>query len=399
MVRILVGMGQKLRLNPQSPVVRFTGLLLVWTLFGTLGYTRYYLQQRELKVPIDFWPQFFAWLACYWVWVPLSALVVRLERKFPIGILSWRGSLPVLAIASVVFSYSAYLFTLALAFLIRAIEHRPSTTPRPVWPIPGGEFCIEEFFFWSVIAAAYVVRKLSQLRERERETALFALEKARLEATLRTAELETLRMRLNPHFLFNSLQNISVLAQQDPRMASRMLTRLGDLLRSAFQGNLKSEITLEEEIGLTRAYTDIEKMRFGERLCVELDIAPDTRAALVPSLLLQPLVENAIIHGLAGMKGQGRICIRSVADDRRLTLSVSDNGTGFVDSGRQDFEKGVGLGSTYERLRRMYPDDHEITVNPGPDGGTEVRIVLPFRMPPYARVIQDESHAFADRGR
>jgi two-component system LytT family sensor kinase len=362
----------------QSLVVRFAGLLVLWTLLGSLGYTRYYLQQIELKVPISFWPEFFVWLACYWTWVPLTPLVFRVSKRFPIGAGSWRASLPVLVAASVLFSYGAYLITVVLALLIRVVEQRPLSAPGSLWAIPGGEFCIEQFLFWSVVTATYVIRKLDQLRERERETALFALEKARLEAALRRAELEALRMRLNPHFLFNSLQNISVLAQQDPRTASRMLTRLGDLLRSAFQRNFQSEVTLEQEVGLTRAYVDIEKMRFQGRLRVELDIAPDTGVALVPSLLLQPLVENAIIHGLAGIE-KGRICIRSLTENGRLVLSVSDNGNGFVNSDRQDFEKGVGLGSTYERLRQMYPGEHEITVSRGPDGGSEVRIAFPLR--------------------
>lgn len=359
---------------------RFAVLLLLWTVFGALGYTRHYLQEAVDLVPIAFWPEFFAWLACYYAWVPLTPLVFRLERRFPLGAASWRRSVSVLTAASILFSYGAYLLTLALTLVIRTLEHRPFSVARPIWAIPGVEFCIEQFLFWSIVVAAYVLRKFRELRERERETARFAVEKAQLEATLRKAELETVRMRLNPHFLFNSLQNISVLAQQDARTASRMLTRLGDLLRTAFQRNFQFEVTLEAEIALTHAYLDIEKMRFGDRLCIDLEIAPETAAARVPSLLLQPLVENAIVHGLAEINRESsRIWIRSRTDDGRLILVVADNGTGFGDHAAPEFGKGIGLGSTRDRLARMYPGEHEIVVTSGAGGGTEVRIALPLR--------------------
>jgi two-component system, LytTR family, sensor kinase len=143
-----------------------------------------------------------------------------------------------------------------------------------------------------------MIRSLIGLHEKERLSAQLALEKAQLESSLRQAEFETLRMRLNPHFLFNSLQNISTLAQENPKTAAQMLTKLGDLLRITLKGDIQSETPLDKELALTQAYVAVEKMRFGDRLSVLIDVARGTERALVPSFLLQPLVENAIRHGL-----------------------------------------------------------------------------------------------------
>src|SRR5262249_37804587 len=148
--------------------------------------------------------------------------------------------------------------------------------------------------YWVSVAGGALFRNWIRYQQQENERAQLLLEKSRLEASLRQAELEVLRMRLNPHFLFNTLQNISVLAQEEPKVASQMLPRLGDLLRSALRSTGEAETPLREEIALTEAYIAIEQMRFANRLQVTMDLSPSTLDALVPTLLLQPIVENAI---------------------------------------------------------------------------------------------------------
>jgi len=194
------------------------------------------------------------------------------------------------------------------------------------------------------------------------------------------AELETLRMRLNPHFLFNCLQNISALAGHDAKAASQMLARLGDLLRVALRSDYKGEIPLTEEIALTRAYIAIEQVRYGDRLSVLFDIAPETERVIVPNLLLQPLVENAIKHGIGGRDKAGVIWVRATLEANRssddLVLTIRDNGAGLPVSNAAELRLGVGLGATKERLMRMY-DRQSLEIHPLPEGGTEVRIMLP----------------------
>jgi LytS/YehU family sensor histidine kinase len=218
-----------------------------------------------------------------------------------------------------------------------------------------------------------------QLERQQRLAAELALENAKLETSLKHAELETLRLRLKPHFLFNTLENISALAEDDPRLARRMLSRLGELLRAAFRRDFQAEISLSSEIALMNAYIDVERVRFGERLMVSVDIAPETEPALVPSLLLQPLVENAILHGLRDVTEIGRIEVRSVKSFESLVLTVKDNGNGPPRQSLAELQLGIGLGSTQERLERMYPRNHDLSVQRSEDGGTLVHIQLPFR--------------------
>jgi two-component system LytT family sensor kinase len=252
--------------------------------------------------------------------------------------------------------------------------------------------------YWSTVGASCLIRNLLNLREKERQTAQLTLEKAQLENSLRQAELDTLRMRLNPHFLFNCLQNISTLSQQDSKTASKMLTRLGDLLRVALQRNADAETTLETEVTLTEAYVSIERMRFGDRLSVLLDIASGTERALVPTFLLQPLVENAIKHGLRGERETGVIWIRSARESDELVLTVSDNGIGLSKADPSDLAMGIGLGSTIKRLARMYPSQHIFSIQGLPEGGTEVRVTLPIKFKEVtAEIPACEQSSSADR--
>lgn len=365
---------------------------LVWTLIACLSYVRSYLREPNIRL----WPDALIWLDCFYPWALLTPLVFSLEKRFPLGPKRLARNLAVLLLASCGFAYLAFalsvVFGVAMQFLVSeprvlsAILGQPRTVLRlatiraRLWPISSDAFWIHGFLCWCTFGASWALRRLSQLHEREREADRLALEKSKLEFSLKQAELEALRMRLNPHFLFNTLQNISVLAQQDPKTASQMITRLGDLLRTAFRRDAQPEVTLETELGLTQAYVDVERMRFRERLSVRVEMAPGTEQSMVPTFLLQPLVENAIKHGLSELRAGGQIQIRSAKEEDRLILSVSDNGAGLAAESLQQLELGVGLGSTCERLARMYPERHELAVRKLREGGTEVRVVLPFRL-------------------
>ncbi len=358
---------------------RLATVFVVWTAAAVLSYARHYLQDAPSAARV--WPELLGWLACFYPWVALSPLVLRLENRFRVGRESWPRNVGVLAAASIAFSFAAAV--------LAGVFHLAIRVETPSFRIPPGELYFEEFLFWTVVGAGYVMRK-------QRESARLALDKAELEASLRQAELEVLRTRLNPHFLFNALQNISVLAEQEPRTASRMLARLGDFLRAALRRDLESEVTLEGDIGLTRSYLEVEKMRFGDRLKVVIDMAPDTRQALVPALLLQPLAENAIKHGLQGTRG-GTLAIRSVRENGNLVLTVRDDGAGLPGESLEDLEIGVGLGSACDRLARMYPGRHELSVRRLSEGGTEVRVALPFRAAAAVSEDRREQPAGVDR--
>jgi two-component system, LytTR family, sensor kinase len=362
-----------------SGAVGVPGILLwflVWTALGTLSHIRYYVYSTQAGLHRSFWPELAEWLTCFYPWAFLSPLVFLLEKRFPLQRENLAKNLGVLALASVGFAYVGYLAGQLFVAASQLWLGKPYSLNSSAWAIPLSEAGVQQTLYWSTAGASYIVRHFHRLREREREANRLALEKSQLEASLKQAELETLRMRLNPHFLFNTLQNISVLAQQDPRTASQMLTRLGDLLRVAFRRDAQPEVPLEVEIGLTRTYLEVEQMRFGERLSVVVEMAPGTEQALVPTFLLQPLVENAIKHGLRGKASAGRIQIQSAKQNGSLTVSVTDNGAGITPG---NLQMGVGLGSTCERLSRMYSECGKLAVRKTQPEGTEVLVTLPLR--------------------
>jgi LytS/YehU family sensor histidine kinase len=278
-----------------------------------------------------------------------------------------------------VLAYLAYKLTLllnvGLAFLFRG-----SFVTSPMdWSIPLGEFGLEQALYWFTVGVGCLIRNLVTLRKKEQLAAQLSVEKLELENSLHRAELETLRARLNPHFLFNCLQGISTLSQRDPKMAGKMLARLGDLLRVAVKRDAEPESTLKEELSLIETYVSIETMRFRERLQVLLEIPQETEDALVPTFLLQPLVENAITHGLYSNQKNGLIRIQSNLEAGRVVLTVADNGAGISNERLAELEVGIGLGSTCERLARMYPDRHTFSIRRLPEGGTEIQITLPLK--------------------
>jgi len=316
-------------------------------------------------------------IAMFYPWILLTPVIFRFEARFPLGTAS--RNLAVLAIFSVAVCLLASPLMLGCFYAVMFAFQAP--LPRPMNQIPWyKEVPIAQFMFWGSAAGGYFIRTLFQLREQERTTARLALEKSQLEASLNQAQLEVLRARLNPHFLFNSLQNISVLTKQDPQTASRMLTRLGDLLRAVLRRDSQPESTLQEEIELTKAYVALEQMRFGDRLRVDFEIEREAERAMVPCFLLQPLIENAIVHGLQGAQKAGIITVSAVSQGDEFVLTVADNGIGPPTGDPAGMKTGIGLRSTRERLERMYPNRYSFSIRRPPEGGAEVRIVIPHRL-------------------
>ena len=194
---------------------------------------------------------------------------------------------------------------------------------------------------------------------------------------LRESELQMLRMQLQPHFFFNTLNAISALTHRAPEQANQLIARLGDMLRISLQKDKAQMVTLKEEVEFVETFLQIHKTLMGERLRVEMEIDPETRDALVPNMLLQPIVENAVEHGLAPLEAGGTVSISVRRQDEDLILEVSDNGQGFTASRAES--GGIGLSNTRARLANLYNGSHQISVLRTPGGGATVRIRLPFR--------------------
>jgi two-component system, LytTR family, sensor kinase len=207
------------------------------------------------------------------------------------------------------------------------------------------------------------------------------LESAEMQSLLQQAQLQALRSQLNPHFLFNTLHSIAELMHENPRLAEQMLLRLSELLRKALHSSGAQEVPLADELEFAKGYLEIEQLRLGDRLSLTWDIEPESYQARVPSLLLQPLVENAIQHGIAPSSRPGTLVIRARRDHDFLEVQVHDNGSGLAaeGSGRGG---GVGLANTGERLQRLYGDRQRFElIN---DQGLRVNVRLPFSLMPTA---------------
>ncbi len=327
-------------------------------------------------------------------WGAFSAVAFRLERRFPLRRNSWLAhgaklllaSIPVCLVAAPLmrFSFSVVLWLFGRPFPWERFKS-----------FSVYELAIGEFFFWLSVAGSYSLRALFQLQQQKNRAAQLALEKQLLEASLNQAQLEVLRAKLNPHFLFNSLQNISALTRQDPLVASRMLAKLGDLLRAVLRTDSAAESTLWDEMRLLQHYIGLEEMRFGDRLEFEIDIDRKAESCLIPTFLLQPLVENAVIHGMRDVRHEGIIRIRANVAGATLRLVVSDNGTGFEKEQKKD-RIGIGLSSTRERLVRMYPGSHLFAIRAAEPRGTEVLIEIPVRQDSDTLPLE-EQRAIADR--
>lgn len=262
----------------------------------------------------------------------------------------------------------------------RMVPQRP-----PAQPVRGlffrfsflYDFVVYVVVLGAALARNYVVRYRARLDEARRLEA----EAAELHAQLADARLNALRAQLNPHFLFNTLNAISTLVEQDPRGVRRMIARLGDLLRHTLDDGGEQEITLAREIEMLRQYLEIMEVRFQGKLEVEIDADASLDDALVPNLVLQPLVENAFRHGLALVQSTGRVAVRAVRDNGDLVLTVRDNGRGPA----WEMREGVGLTNTRARLTQLYGPRHALALTAADGGGALVEVRLPYHTTPQRR--------------
>lgn len=233
------------------------------------------------------------------------------------------------------------------------------------------EFPVHVVSFVLMVAAIHGVRRVRAAREREVRT-------ARLESNLARAELRNLRLQLQPHFLFNALNTISATMYEDPAAADEMIDRLAELLRASLRTAQTDEVPLATELEVLDCYLAILHARFRERLEVTVEVPAELGGARVPSMILQPLVENAVRHGSLERHGRGAVTVRARRDGDGLVLEVADDGPGIA-AGRDPLGAGLGLSATAERLHLLYGDRHRLEAGNRPEGGFRVAVRLPYR--------------------
>ena len=226
--------------------------------------------------------------------------------------------------------------------------------------------------YWGVVGIKSAFNYYQKYRERELQT-------SQLAARLATSRLQVLKMQLHPHFLFNTLNAIAELVHKDPEAAEQMIGNLSYLLRMSFEKLEVQEISLKQELEFLQKYLEIEQMRFQERLKIEMRIAPETLDAIVPNMILQPLVENAIKHGLAPRVAGGKIRIGAERNNGSLRLTVSDDGIGVPFGDTENLPEGIGLSNTRRRLKHLYGEKHKFDLEASEKSGLQVNLTIPFR--------------------
>jgi signal transduction histidine kinase len=307
----------------------------------------------------------------YW-YVPalVAPIIMRFALRFPPGRVSWPVVIPLHVAGALTY---AVLHTAAMLATRGALLKPPS---RGWWHAAQIEFLTQlDWMFMTYLFLVGLAHALAYRRESEER----ALNAARLETRLVEAQLQSLQRQLHPHFLFNTLNTISGLMRTDVNGADRMMDRLGDLLRATLHTSNVQEVPLRDELDLLQKYVDIEQTRFGPRLSVQLQVEPETLDARVPSLLLQPLVENAVRHGIAPHSRQGLIVVAAARDRDRLRIAVRDSGDGVPADRLTLLNHGVGLANTRARLQHLYPGEHDFVFS-NVEGGFCVTVSIPFEV-------------------
>jgi two-component system LytT family sensor kinase len=309
----------------------------------------------------------------WWAWGLIAPLMVAADHRLPFTGKQLRHRAAAAVIGNLVFtSIYVYVF-LALRASLGNIPWS-HVTPRG---IISWEFV--DWFIWSSLVYWMIVGGLQAYRYYGRYISS-ELRLQRMEKSYGQARLNALRMQLDPHFLFNALNTISSHVERDPRLTRSMIEHLGDLLRMSLETKDRQEVPLAEELAFLGHYLEIQKIRFGDQLEVMIEVAPEVRYASVPSLFLQPLVENAIRHGISRRASGGVVTVtaRKVGDN--LSIVVADDGVGLPVSWSLERSTGLGLSVTRERLAGLYSGNHSFVVHRRNEGGTAVEILLPLQV-------------------
>ena len=319
----------------------------------------------------------FTWGILTWLtWAALTPAIAWLARHYSLVGEAWKRNLIVHIPAFLVMSILHTAAGTAINLWIKPFDNM-GDSPKTFWArfvsrVPG-TFGFDLLVYGGVIGIFYALDYYRKYREREYQA-------SRLEAQLAQAQLDSLRMQLHPHFLFNTLNSIVGLVRDNKNNAAvSMLVGLSDLLRHTLEYSSRHEVELREEINFIKLYLSIQEMRFSDRLRIELDIDPRTTKALVPNLILQPLTENALRHGVARSANSGLVGISSAVTDGHLRLTVYDEGAGLPDDWQLKGSVGIGLANTIARLQQLYDDDQQFDIRNRPEGGVEVVILMPFK--------------------
>jgi two-component system LytT family sensor kinase len=353
--------------------LEFAVAFAVWSVLALVyGFQQvravFVMEGRRIGLWTALWPAF----QTYWIYALLTPAAIEFARRVELQ----RGRL-----RRFLLTHGAGFLGFAVAQAVLRVVlfsvHDPRTRvlrPRSLM-LMYNVFLVffndDIFIYFPIVGAVMAYTSYVQNRQRE-------ISQSKLQAQLASAELQILKMQLHPHFLFNTLQAISALVGKDPHTAKRMIALLGDLLRAAIDRTGEQEVPLRDELDLLERYVQIELVRFGDKLRVDFDMEEASLDALVPGLLLQPLVENAIRHGARSQAGPAEVRIGSRIRGQRLLLTIEDDGPGLPPPDLRN-PRGLGLENTRARLGHLYGSEQRLELENRESGGLRVTIEIPLR--------------------
>jgi two-component system, LytTR family, sensor kinase len=333
-------------------------IIPVWLVLGLGSASQFYASVPPASRPSFFTLVLWALLGLWSFWALLTPVIFRLGQRIPLRKENLARGIAIHAFLSIALSV-VHIIVLSLISL-RVFPPPSMSTSDEIWLSIRAYLTFEVFTYWALLGAG------------------IAYHTSQLEGQLVKARLDALKMQVHPHFLFNALNTIAMLVRQgDQTRGVQLIAELGSLLRSSFELGATQEIPVTEEIDFIRRYLEIEHYRFPDRMKVEIDVPPEVSKAQIPALILQPLVENSIRHGLSRTLDEARIRIALGRSDGWLDLRVEDNGPGPGES--VDKGLGVGLKNLRSRLHCLYGDEYELSLLRGGNGGAVSHIRIPFR--------------------
>jgi signal transduction histidine kinase len=351
------------------PVRRWGVMAGFWTAFGLFMASQTHFLTAHGPSPLTWPTSLFRELVYAYLWLALTPVVLRLAARFPLRRERWAAT----GVLHLCFSAGVAFLHKFSYHCILTLAESPSGVPFSFAAIFPAVFSYLDYgliLYWFLV----VLYLSADYYRRYRDAAVTAAE---LETRLARAQLQTLRMQIQPHFLFNTLNTVSVLIPDRPEIAQRMLLKLSELLRLTLEVQQDQTVPLREEVAILERYLEIEQLRFQDRLTVRLDLDPSSMAAQVPQLILQPLVENAMRHGVAKQRGPAEVVIRSRQENGSLILEVEDTGPGIGETLRE----GIGLANTRARMDRLYGSRYGMEFTRSSAGRFVARLSFPSARP------------------
>lgn len=356
---------------------RWGFILFVCLLIGITFAVQQVIYANQRGYPLTWRDSFNEQIPFWIVWGLLAPVIFRFIQYVPLDRDRWLINVLKHVPASIIFSIIHLILYMLILAVLKEKDLMESSKSMNTFIalITRLNFGMRMWSYLMLAAFAYAADFYQRYQEGTMRT-------SQLETQLAQAQLQALKMQLNPHFLFNTLNSISALLHKNPDAADRMIARLGDFLRLTLRNSGTQEVTMQQELEFLKCYLDIERIRFQDRLTVEINVQPEATTAKVPNLILQPVIENAIRHGIVTHNEPGRIEISAYCVNGWLEMKVTDNGPGLARTkdGVVDITEGVGIKNTRSRLQQLYGETYKFELADASGGGLEVRVRIPLRL-------------------